>query len=166
MHIRHVKVLLKYILWLMFLKFQNHICFHKINIGCNGTENNHTFSRACEPPTIVKLKILHKICSSSYSWLWNIQLNWIVCTYIVIKFDRTWCCNEDMVGTVNADTITSLSKESVRLRITMHTLWNLIFRLLTDSHALHSLKSSAGITMQNSSGNNIPKKQKNVHYHK
>jgi len=23
--------------------------FHKINIGCNGTENNHTFSRACEP---------------------------------------------------------------------------------------------------------------------
>jgi len=34
-------------------------CFHKINIGCNGTENNHTFSRACEPLTIVKLKILN-----------------------------------------------------------------------------------------------------------
>jgi len=27
-------------------------------IGCNGTESNHTFSRACEPLTIVKLKIL------------------------------------------------------------------------------------------------------------
>ena len=33
----------------------------KINIGCNGTENNHTFSRACEPLTIVKSKILYKI---------------------------------------------------------------------------------------------------------
>ena len=61
MHSRHVKVLLTYISCLMFLKFQKHICFHKINIGCNGTENNHTFSRACEPLTIVKLKILYKI---------------------------------------------------------------------------------------------------------
>jgi len=61
MHSRHVKVLLTYILCLMFLKFQKHICFHKINIECNGTENNHTFSRACEPLTIVKLKILYKI---------------------------------------------------------------------------------------------------------
>ena len=27
---------------------RNIICCHKINIGCKGTENNHTFSRACE----------------------------------------------------------------------------------------------------------------------
>jgi len=38
--------------------------FHKINIGCYGTENNHTFSRACESLIIVKLKILYKITSS------------------------------------------------------------------------------------------------------
>jgi len=31
------------------------LCFHKINIGCNGTENNHTFSWAYEPLTIKKL---------------------------------------------------------------------------------------------------------------
>jgi len=40
MHSRHVKVLLKYISCLMFLKFQKHICFHKIYIGCNGNEYN------------------------------------------------------------------------------------------------------------------------------
>ena len=34
---------------------------HKINIGCNGTENNNTFLNACEPLTIVKIKILYKI---------------------------------------------------------------------------------------------------------
>jgi len=61
MHSRHVKVFLKYISCLMFLKFQKHISFHKIYIGCNWTGNNHTFSRACEPLTIVKLKILYKI---------------------------------------------------------------------------------------------------------
>ena len=60
MHSRHVKVLLTYVLCLMFLKFQKHIlCFHKINIECNGTENNHTFSRACEPilgyPVVISL---------------------------------------------------------------------------------------------------------------
>ena len=61
MHSRHVNVLLTYIPCLMFLKFQKHICFHKINIECNGTENNHIFSRACETLAIVKLKILYKI---------------------------------------------------------------------------------------------------------
>jgi len=45
----------------MFLKFQKQKCFHKINIGCNGTEINHTFSRACEQLNIVKSKILNKI---------------------------------------------------------------------------------------------------------
>jgi len=40
------------------LKFQKHVCVHKINIGCNGTETNRTVSRACEPLTIVKLKII------------------------------------------------------------------------------------------------------------
>ena len=43
MQIRHVKVLLKYISCLMFLNFKKHISFNKINIGCNGTENYHTF---------------------------------------------------------------------------------------------------------------------------
>ena len=33
MHSRHVKILLKYISCLMFLKFQKHVCFHKFNIG-------------------------------------------------------------------------------------------------------------------------------------
>ena len=63
MHSRHVKVFLKYISCLMFLKFQKHICFHKINIGCNGTFDYmyHTFSKACEPHTMVKLKFLFKI---------------------------------------------------------------------------------------------------------
>ena len=61
MHSIHVNVLLKYISCLNFLKFQKHICFNKINIGCYGTENNHTFSRACDPLTIVKLKIYYKI---------------------------------------------------------------------------------------------------------
>jgi len=40
---------------------ETYICFHKINIGCNRTENNNTFSWACEPLTIVKLKIIYKI---------------------------------------------------------------------------------------------------------
>ena len=67
MHSRHVKVLLKYVSCLMFLKFQKHKSFHKINIGCNGTKNYHTFSRAREPLTIVKMKVLYNICFSSYS---------------------------------------------------------------------------------------------------
>jgi len=59
--------IVKIYLCLMFLKFQKHKCFHKINIGCNGTKNNLTFSRAYEPLTIVKLKILYNISLSSYS---------------------------------------------------------------------------------------------------
>jgi len=38
MHRRQVKILLKYISCLMFLKFQKYVCFHKFNIGGNGTE--------------------------------------------------------------------------------------------------------------------------------
>ena len=53
---RHVKVLLKYVSCLMFLKFQKHKSFHKINIGFNGTKNYQTFLRACEPLTNFKIE--------------------------------------------------------------------------------------------------------------
>ena len=66
MHNRPVKVLLQFISRLMFLKFQRKKC-HKINIGCNGTENNHSFLRACDSLTYVKLKILYKISEFTYS---------------------------------------------------------------------------------------------------
>ena len=62
MQSRHVKALLKYISCRMFLKFQKHIRFYKINIGCNGTEKNPTLSQ--EPVNhipIDKLKILYKL---------------------------------------------------------------------------------------------------------
>ena len=35
--------LLTYISCLMFLKFQKHLCYDKINIGCNGTKKKHFF---------------------------------------------------------------------------------------------------------------------------
>jgi len=77
MQIGHVKVLLKYILLLMFLKFQNHMCFQKINIGCNGTENNHTFSRACDAvktDTSV-IGILFQEISTNFTFFFNKRLH-------------------------------------------------------------------------------------------
>ena len=49
----------------------------EINIGSNGTENNHTLSRACEPLTIV---LIENALSKSKVVIhdWNIQLNYIV----------------------------------------------------------------------------------------
>jgi len=67
MHNRPVNVLLQFNSRLMFLKFQIEKCCHKITIGCNGTENNHTFSRACDSLTFDKLKILYKISKITYS---------------------------------------------------------------------------------------------------
>ena len=63
----HLKFIYMYSSRLMFLKFQRKKCCHKINIGCNGTENNHTFLRACDSLTFVKLKILYKISEFTYS---------------------------------------------------------------------------------------------------
>jgi len=40
---------------------ETYICFHKITIACNGTENYHTFSRACGPLVIGIMKILYKL---------------------------------------------------------------------------------------------------------
>jgi len=64
---RPLNVLLQFISRLMFLKFQKEKWCDKINIGCNATENNHTFSRACDSLTFVKLKILYKISKFTYS---------------------------------------------------------------------------------------------------
>jgi len=55
---RPVNLLLQFISRLMFLKFQREKCCHRINIGCNGTEHNHTFSIACDSLTFVKVKII------------------------------------------------------------------------------------------------------------
>jgi len=49
MHSRHAEAIFEIYIMAVVLKFQKHVCVHKINIGCNGTENNHTASRAFEP---------------------------------------------------------------------------------------------------------------------
>ena len=51
MHSRHGEATFEIYIMAVVLKFQKYVCVHKINIGCNGTENNRTVSRACEPYT-------------------------------------------------------------------------------------------------------------------
>ena len=51
MHSRHAEAICEIYIMAVVLKFQKHVCVHKINIGCNRTENKRTVSRACEPCT-------------------------------------------------------------------------------------------------------------------
>ena len=51
MHSRHAEAIFEIYIMAVVLKIQKYVCVHNINIGCNGTENNRTVSRACEPCT-------------------------------------------------------------------------------------------------------------------
>ena len=67
MHSRHAEAIFEFYIMPVLLKFRKHICFTKINIGFNGTESYHTFSRACEQCTHCKIENPLKLSESSYS---------------------------------------------------------------------------------------------------
>jgi len=59
MHSSHAEAIFGIYIMAVVLKFPKHACVPEINIGCNGTENNRTVSRACEPCRPTHCKIEH-----------------------------------------------------------------------------------------------------------